>query len=110
MTGRAERAIFGAASWRMVRPTPQHHPINLQFKAHEASASMTLLTPHQNPAGQGSPEASVQATRLTSENLAWVDEKMKETGWAKRFLISAGLLDSKGHWNPSYWPEDGEAG
>jgi hypothetical protein len=47
---------------------------------------------------------------LTSENLAWVDEKIKEPGWAKQFLISAGLLDSKGHWNPSYWPEDGEAG
>jgi hypothetical protein len=39
-----------------------------------------------------------------------VDEKIKEPGWAKEFLISAGLLDSKGHWNRSYWPEDGEAG
>lgn len=80
MTGRAERAIFGAASWRMVRPTPQHHPTDRKFRAHEASASMALLTPNQTPAGQGTPEASAQETRLTSENLAWVDEKIKEPG------------------------------
>jgi hypothetical protein len=55
------------------------------------------------------PEVSSQEMRLTSENLAWVNEKLKEPGWAKQFLISAGLLDSNGHWNSSYWPEDGEA-
>jgi len=71
---------------------------------------MALLTHRQNPADEGMPEVSSQETRLTSENLAWVDEKIKEPGWAKEFLISAGLLDSKGHWNRSYWPEDGEAG
>ena len=71
---------------------------------------MALLTPRQHPAGQGMSEGPTQEARLTSENLAWVDEKIKEPGWARQFLISAGLLDSKGHWNPSYWPEDGEAG
>ncbi len=68
-------------------------PTDLQFRTHEA-----IL------------DGPAQGTRLTPENLAWVDEKIKEPGWAKQFLISAGLLDSKGHWNPSYWPEDGEAG
>jgi len=48
--------------------------------------------------------------RLMSENLAWVDEMIKAPGWARQFLISAGLLDSNGHWNPAYWPDDGEAG
>jgi len=85
-------------------------PAALQFRTHEGGCFMALLTPRQNPADQGMPEVSSQETRLTSENLAWVDEKIKEPGWAKQFLISAGLLDSKGHWNPSYWPEDGEAG
>ena len=85
-------------------------PADLQFRAHEASCFMALLTPRQNPAGPGMPDSPTQETRLTSENLAWVDEKIKEPGWARQFLISAGLLDSKGHWNPSYWPEDGEAG
>lgn len=84
-------------------------PAALQFSANEASCFMALLTPRQNPADRDMPEVSSQETRLTSENLAWVDEKIKEPGWAKQFLISAGLLDSKGHWNPSYWPEDGEA-
>ena len=83
---------------------------DLKFRPDAASRSMALLTPRQHPAGQGMPEATPQETRLTSENLAWVDEKIKEPGWARQFLISAGLLDSKGHWNPSYWPEDGEAG
>lgn len=71
---------------------------------------MALLTPRQNPAGLGMPNSPTHETRLTSENLAWVVEKIKEPGWARQFLISAGLLDSNGHWNPSYWPEDGEAG
>ena len=56
------------------------------------------------------PGGPAQQMRLTSENLAWVDEKIKEPGWARQFLISAGLLDSNGHWNPAYWPDDGEAG
>lgn len=85
-------------------------PTDLQFRAHEASLSMALLTPRQNPPSQAMPDGPAQGTRLTPENLAWVDEKIKEPGWAKQFLISAGLLDSKGQWNPSYWPEDGEAG
>jgi len=66
--------------------------------------------PRQHPPGQGLPDGSAQQTRLTSENLAWVNEKIKEPGWARQFLISAGLLDSNGHWNSSYWPEDGETG
>lgn len=73
----------------------------------EASLALSTLAsedPTNTPSGQG-PES-----RLTSENLAWVDEKLKEPGWARQFLISAGLLDSEGHWNRSYWPDDGEAG
>lgn len=83
---------------------------DLRFRVRAASRSVALLTPRHHPAGQGMPQASPQETRLTSEKLARVDEKIKEPGWARQFLISAGLLDSKGHWNPSYWPEDGEAG
>jgi hypothetical protein len=73
----------------------------------EASLALSTLVsedPTYIPSGQG-PES-----RLTSENLAWVDEKLKEPGWARQFLISAGILDSDGHWNRSYWPDDGEAG
>jgi hypothetical protein len=89
---------------------PDTTPTGLRFRAHEASCPMALLPPRQHPAGQGLPGGAAQQTRLTSENLAWVDEKIKEAGWARQFLISAGLLDSNGHWNPSYWPDDGEAG
>jgi hypothetical protein len=71
---------------------------------------MALLTSQPKQASSGTPAGQGPETRLTSENLAWVDEKLKEPGWARQFLISAGLLDSQGHWNPSYWPEDGEAG
>lgn len=71
---------------------------------------MALLTPQPKAAGPATHDRYGQETRLTSENLAWVDEKLKEPGWARQFLISAGLLDSEGHWNPSYWPENGEAG
>lgn len=85
-------------------------PTDLRFKAHEASYPMALLPPRQYSAGEGMPGGPAQETRLTFENLAWVDEKIKEPGWARQFLISAGLLDSNGHWNPSYWPDDGEAG
>jgi hypothetical protein len=68
---------------------------------------MALLTPQPKAAGPATPDRHGQETRLTSENLAWVDEKLKERGWARQFLISAGLLDFEGHWNPSYWPENG---
>jgi len=70
---------------------------------------MALLRPKPKSTDQGTPEAYLYGTRLSSENLAWVDEKLKEPGWARQFLISAGILDSKGLWNSSYWPENGES-
>ncbi|MCE2839594.1 MAG: hypothetical protein LW834_22050 [Cyanobium sp. 49614_E6] len=73
-------------------------------------SSMALLTPQPKQASPDIPSGQGPESRLTSENLAWVDEKLKEPGWARQFLISAGLLDSEGHWNRSYWPDDGEAG
>ena len=94
----------------MVRLPPRDYPHRPTDKCRQSQRFHGPAHPHQNPAGQGTPEASARETRLTLENLAWVDEEIKEPGWAKQFLIFARLLDSKVHWNPSYWAEDGEAG
>jgi len=50
----------------------QTTPTDLRFKANEASLSMALLTPRQNPPSQAMPDVSAQGTRLTPENRAWV--------------------------------------
>jgi hypothetical protein len=69
------------------------------------------LLPSPQKASEVSASCSLgNEARLTPESLAWVDEKLKEPGWARQFLIDSGLIDAQGRWNTSYWPEDGKAG